>query len=154
MRLNDPLSKSMRLSDQHEAALTRLGIQTVRDLLYHFPFRYDISGDEVADNQPYPGRKKSRSLARSRKMETKKSWQRRIPISEGYLRDQTGRVKLRWFNQPYIAKMYQDGALVKAVGKVTGTGDKMYLANPRLERVMATDVGLFKKDLSWIAPEK
>jgi ATP-dependent DNA helicase RecG len=65
-------------------------------------------------------------------------------MTEGYLRDATGRVKMRWFNQPYIAKLYQDGALVKATGKVSGTGDKMYLANPKLERVSPTEAGLFK----------
>lgn len=117
----------------------------MRDLLLHFPFRYDIAGDETDVSTLTPGQEVS-LVGTLEKMETKKSWQRKIPISEGYLRDNTGRIKLRWFNQPYIAKMYQDGALVKAVGKVTGTGDKMYIANPRLERVTATDAGLFKKD--------
>ncbi|TSC68567.1 MAG: ATP-dependent DNA helicase RecG, partial [Parcubacteria group bacterium Gr01-1014_56] len=51
--------------------------------------------------------------------------------------------KLMWFNQPYIAKMYQDGLLVKATGKVTGSAGKIYLANPQLERISATEAGLF-----------
>lgn len=143
MHLGDPLTKVMRLSDAHEVALVRLGIKSVQDLLLHFPFRYDIAGDETDVATLTPGQEVS-LVGTLEKMETKKSWQRKMPISDGYLRDNTGRVKLRWFNQPYIAKMYQDGALVKAVGKVTGTGDKMYIANPRLERVSATDAGLFK----------
>ncbi len=145
MRLSDPLTQHLRLSSAHESALSRLGVNTVRDLIFYFPFRYDISGDETQVAGLEAGSEVS-LIGTLEKMETKKSWQRRIPVSEGFLRDQTGRIKLRWFNQPYIAKMYQDGALVRAIGKVTGTGEKMYLANPRLERISATDVGLFKKD--------
>ena len=44
MRLTDPLSNTFRLADAHKAALKKLGIITVRDLLYHFPFRYEASG--------------------------------------------------------------------------------------------------------------
>ncbi len=145
MHLSDPITKHMRLSDVHKSALARLGVTTVRDLLYYFPFRYDMGGDETSVTSLTPGAEVA-LVGTLEKLEIRKSWKRKIPVSEGYLRDQTGRIKLMWFNQPYIAKMYQDGALVKATGKVTGVGEKMYLANPRLERVMATDVGLFKKD--------
>ena len=61
------------------------------------------------------------------KMETKKGWKSRIPMSEGYLRDQSGRIKLRWFNQPYIAKMYAEGSLVRAVGKVKMLQEYRYI---------------------------
>src|SRR3990167_352225 len=78
-------------------------------------------------------------------MGTKKSWKGRKTLAEGVLKDETGKIKVRWFNQPYIAKMYQSGTLVKAVGKVTGSPGKEYLANPELERISATDVGIFQK---------
>lgn len=77
------------------------------------------------------------------KLETKKSWKRRIPVSEGYLRDTSGRIKLMWFNQPYIAKMYMDGTTVRATGKVSGSAGKLYLANPQLEKVAAVEGELF-----------
>jgi RecG-like helicase len=57
-----------------------------------------------------------------------------------------GAFKLRWFNQPYIAKMYANGTLVKATGKVTGSEDKLYLANPQLEKVSITEAGLFETE--------
>jgi ATP-dependent DNA helicase RecG len=40
-----------------------------------------------------------------------------------------------WFHQPYIAKMLSDGMYVKLAGKVTGTGEKLYLANPEIEKL-------------------
>ena len=142
MNLGDPLSSHFRLIDAQKAALRKLGVTTVRDLLYHFPSRYDVGGDEAQIAGLVSGQEAS-IIGTLEKLETKKGWKSRIPMSEGYLRDQTGRIKLRWFNQPYIAKMYADGTLVKAVGKVSGSEGKIYLANPQLQKISATEAGLF-----------
>ena len=142
MNLGDPLSSHFRLIDAQKAALRKLGVTTVRDLLYHFPSRYDVGGDEAQIAGLASGQEAS-IIGTLEKLETKKGWKSRIPMSEGYLRDQTGRIKCRWFNQPYIAKMYADGTLVKAVGKVSGSADKIYLANPQLQKISATEAGLF-----------
>lgn len=145
MRLSDPITEYFRLMDSQKGALSRLNIHTVRNMLYHFPFRYDIGGDESTISGLVPGQEAT-VVGTLEKLETKKSWKRKIPISEGVIKDASGKIKCMWFNQPYIAKMYQNGVLVRAVGKVSGTGEKMYLANPQLERVSATDVGLFKAE--------
>lgn len=142
MHLNDLVGAHFRLMEPQRAALARLGIETVEDLLYHFPFRYEAGGSEVAIAGLAPGAQVT-IIGTIEKLETKKSWKRKIPASEGVLRDDTGKIKCMWFNQPYIAKMYHAGTLVKATGKVAGTGAKMYLANPQLERVSPTEAGLF-----------
>ncbi|HYF13295.1 MAG TPA: ATP-dependent DNA helicase RecG [Candidatus Paceibacterota bacterium] len=147
MRLRDPITTAFRLMAPQKSALSRLGIATVRDLLFHFPFRYDIGGDEATISGLEPGQQVS-LVGTLDKMETKKSWKRKIPVSEGVIKDASGKIKVMWFNQPYIAKMYPDGTLVKATGKVTGSGEKMYLANPDLERVSAIEAGLFVKPAS------
>ncbi len=144
MRLGDQLTDHFRLIDAQKAALRKLGVTTVRDLLYHFPSRYEQGGDEAQIAGLVSGQEAS-IIGTLEKLETKKGWKSRIPMSEGYLRDSTGRIKLRWFNQPYIAKMYADGTLVKAVGKVSGSADKIYLANPQLQKISATEAGLFGK---------
>lgn len=142
MRALDPLTSVFRLTDTQKSALNRLGIRTVRDLLFHFPFRYDTGGDESIISGLTPGIETT-IVGTIEKLQTKKSWKRKIPVSEGLIKDASGTIKVMWFNQPYIAKMYQVGTLVKATGKVTGSGEKLYLANPHLERVSATEAGLF-----------
>jgi len=143
--LSSNISEVFRLTDTQKSALNRLGVSTVRDLLFHFPFRYDVGGEGTTIAGLVPGQEVT-LVGTIEKLETKKSWKRRIPVSEGVLKDETGKIKVRWFNQPYIAKMYQSGTLVKAVGKVTGSPGKEYLANPELERISATDVGLFRPE--------
>jgi len=138
----DLVTKHFKLSEPHKAALDKLGIKTIRDLLYHFPARYDAPGGEASVSGLKLGQETT-LVGTLEKLETKKGWKSRIPMSEGYLRDNSGRIKLRWFHQPYIAKMYADGTLVKATGKVTGSEGKLYLANPELQKISATEAGLF-----------
>ena len=143
MYLRDPITDHFRLTDAQKSALCKLGVKTLRDMLYHFPARYEQAGNEAQISGVVSGQEAS-LVGTLEKMETKKGWKSRIPMSEGYLRDQSGRIKLRWFNQPYIAKMYTEGSLVRAVGKVTGSEGKLYVANPQLQKISATEAGLFE----------
>ena len=142
MNLRDLIGQHFRLADTQKSALSKLGIKTVRNLLYHFPTRYERGGEEAQIAGLASGQEAS-IIGTLEKLETKKGWKSRIPMTEGFLRDSSGRIKLRWFNQPYIAKMYAEGTLVKAVGKVSGSEGKLYLANPALQKISATEAGLF-----------
>ena len=122
-----------RLKPDQKKALEKLGIHSVRDLLYHFPARYEdqgptgtIAGVSVGSDVTLYGT--------IRKPEAKKSWKSKRPMAEAWLEDASGRVKLRWFSQPYIAKMLTDGMVVRATGKVTGTEKSFYIANPEIDR--------------------
>jgi len=142
MQLRDPITSHFRLVDTQKSALAKLGLHTVHDLLFYLPFRFEAGGESAHIAGLEVGMDAS-IVGTIEKLETKKSWKRKIPISEGYLRDSTGRIKLMFFNQPYIAKMWASGTTVQAVGKVAGSAGKLYLANPELQRISAAEAGLF-----------
>ena len=142
MRLASKLTEQFRLTDSQKSALERLGLRTVRDLLHHLPSRYEVAGEGAEIAGLVAGQEAS-IVGTLEKLEAKKGWKSRIPMTEGYLRDSTGRIKCRWFNQPYISKMYANDTLVRATGKVSGSEGKLYLANPQLQKVSATEAGLF-----------
>ncbi len=73
MLLSNPLSEHFRLMDVQKSALKKLGIHTVRDLLYHFPFRYEAGGGEASVSGLVLGQEVS-VIGVLEKMETKKSW--------------------------------------------------------------------------------
>jgi ATP-dependent DNA helicase RecG len=134
MQPADPIAEHFpRLKPDQKKALERLGIRTVRDLLYHFPARYEAAGPTATIGSITAGSEVT-LYGTIRKPEAKKAWKSKRPMGEAWLEDASGRMKLRWFSQPYIAKSLQDGMVVKASGKIAGTGKSLYLANPEIDR--------------------
>ena len=134
MNPNDLLSAHFRIDAPHVKALKKLGISTVYDLLMHLPARYE----DVSDIQSVGGLQKDQEaivFGQLSGLKTRKAWTSKRPISEGYIEDGSAKIKIMWFNQPYMAKMYSDGMYVKLVGKVTGTDGKLYIANPEVEKL-------------------
>lgn len=134
MRTTDTLKTHFRIDLEHQKALAKLGIVTVEDLLYHLPQRYE----DISTIQSVGGLLKGQDAVVFGKvggLKTRKAWKSRVPIAEGWIEDGSARIKVMWFNQPYLAKMLVDGMYVKMAGKVTGSEGKLYLANPEIEKL-------------------
>lgn len=138
MNPSDPLVKHFpRLRADQKKALGKLGIETIRDLLYHFPARFEAAGPTGTIAGVTVGTDVT-LYGTIRKPETRKAWKSRRPMAEAWLEDASGRVKLMWFSQPYMAKMVSDGMVVKVTGRVAGTAEKAYVANPEIDRSPVT----------------
>ncbi len=122
-----------RLKPDQKKAMHRLGIRTIRDLLYHFPFRYEASGPTGTIAGAASGTEVT-LYGTVRKPDVRKTWKSRRPVAEAWLEDASGRMKMMWFSQPYIAKTLHDGMVVRVTGRVSGEGAKAYLANPSIDR--------------------
>ncbi len=122
-----------RLRIDQKLALEKLGIATIRDLLYHFPARYENAGPTGTISSATTSSDVT-LYGTIRKPKTRKAWKSRRPIAEAWIEDASGRLKIMWFSQPYIAKTLADGMVVKATGRMAGTSEKLYLANPEIER--------------------
>lgn len=134
MQPSDGIEKLFtRLKPEQKRALKKLGVATLRDLLYHFPSRFENAGPTGTSAGVSPGAQVT-LYGTIRKPETRKTWKSRRPIAEAKLEDAAGTIKLMWFSQPYIAKTLHDGMVVKVTGRVAGTAEKPYVANPAIER--------------------
>ncbi len=134
MKPTDTLSTHFRIDIPHKKALARLRIETVEDLLYYLPVRYE----NISDIQSVSGLVKDQEAivyGQLSGLNARKSWRTKRPIAEGYIEDGSAKIKVMWFNQPYLAKMLTDGMYVKMVGKVTGSEGKLYIANPEVEKL-------------------
>jgi len=130
----DLLTTHFRIDEPHKKALSRLGIATVENLLLHLPQRYE----DISSIQAVSSLTKNHDavvFGQLGGLNTRKSWKSRVPISEGWIEDGTARIKIMWFNQPYIAKMLTDGMYVKVAGKVAGSEGKLYITNPEVEKL-------------------
>src|SRR3989344_4579029 len=134
VKQDDPIEKHFtRLKPEQKRALHKLRIRTVRDLLYHFPSRYERSGPSSTIAGTTAGAEVT-LYGTIRKPDVRKTWKSRRPVAEAWLEDATGKMKMMWFSQPYIAKSLHDGMVVKVSGRVSGQGSKAYLANPEIDR--------------------
>lgn len=138
MTLDDKLIDHLRITEVQRKALKRLNVETIRDMLYHFPARYaDISKITTIENL-VPG-EVATIVVRVVKTETKKGWKSKIPMAEAVLEDASGKITAIWFHQAYIAKMLPVGKVVTLTGRPTvksGVEGKtgMYLANAEFDR--------------------
>ena len=130
---SDLIEKHFRLVPTQKAALKRLGLLTLENLLRHAPARYDHAGGTGSVSGLTSGQQVTLYGTLS-KLEAKKLWKSRRTATTGYFEDGTGRIKVMWFNQPYIAKMAPQGVVVRLTGVVAGK-DKPYITNPEIERV-------------------
>ncbi len=138
MNADDTVDKHFtRLKPEQSRALHKLGIRTIGDILYHFPARYESAGQTGTIAGVTAGAEVT-LYGTVRKPDIRKTWKSRRPIAEAYLEDASGKIKMMWFSQPYIAKTLRDGMVVKVSGKVAGAGAKMYLANPTIDKTPVT----------------
>ena len=118
MKPTDLISQHSRLSPPQRSALKKLGIETVMDLLYHFPTRYGDTSETRNISSLTKG-DEAVVFGKITGLKTSKGFKSRIPMADGYVEDESGKIHCVWFNQPYLAKMTTEGALVRIEGKVS-----------------------------------
>src|SRR5262245_60672473 len=96
--LASPVQFVKGVGPQRAAALTRLGVTTVEELLFHLPLRYEDRRDFTKIAELRPGLKTAVTgtvaVAGLRRA-------RRMTIFEVRLHDPSGTLKAIWFNQPF-----------------------------------------------------
>lgn len=139
-----------RLNPAQKQGLAKLGIKTVRNLLYHFPARYVgtlpdkfVSNLVVGEQATIYGRVVKNTI--------KKAWRKKIPIAEMVVEDHTGHVKAVWYHQAYMAKKAHEGSFVRLSGKVTERKGEIYIANPELAPI---DAATLNKETLFADPEQ
>ena len=139
MQPSDEITKHFRLQETVRCALAKLRLRTINDLLHHLPSRYE-SVEEIRQVKDLRAGDTAIIFGTVSGLSIRKAFRSKTPIAEGFLDDGTGKIKIIWFNQPYLAKMLQEGSLVKVSGRVQGK-NKLYLGNPEMTAVGAAPLG-------------
>ncbi|MFA6294798.1 MAG: ATP-dependent DNA helicase RecG [Candidatus Paceibacterota bacterium] len=154
--ITSPISERFRITPIQKIALKRLGIETIEDLLYHFPVRYGDTAEAKNIDSLQAG-DTAVIFGKITGLKTSKGWKSKVPMADGYVEDETGRIHCVWFNQPYVAKMFTDNMLVRIEGKIsqkriskdlTSTPQTeikreiLYFSNPKIEVVNSLPTGV------------
>ncbi len=149
MYLNDNIESHFRIDSIQKKALTKMGILKISDLLCYFPSRYtDIS--EFRHINTLTNGETVTIVGKISNLRTKKSFKSKIPMGEALLSDITGKIKIIWFHQPYLAKMLKEGSTVRVTGKISDNKNYgLTLTNPEInkEDILPIDLhdSLFQK---------
>lgn len=136
---NTPIQYLKGIGPKRAKSFLARGIESIEDLLYYFPRRYEdrtnfasIAGLE--DGQIYTI--KAQVLAAGQR----NSWHRRsFSITEAALGDDTGKISCVWFNQPYLKSYLIPGASMVLYGKVQRYNAKLQMSNPEFEFIDGKD---------------
>ena len=115
-----------------EKQLQRLGIFTIKDLVYHFPRLYEERGNvlplSAADTEANYGfiltvasEPKSFALTRG------------LTITKFKAFDETGAVEISFFNSPFVKDVFHTGSQFRFWGRLTKSKRALQLTNPKYE---------------------
>ena len=111
--------------------LARLGVSTIRDLLYCFPRRYDdfsqlrhINELTYGEQVTIVGVVWSTATRHTNRGQT---------ITETILTDGTGTIQATWFNQPFLEKQLQAGRKIVLSGRVDEYLGRLVFSGPEWE---------------------
>ena len=142
LNLYSPIENLTRVGPRFLARLKKLGIKTVKDLLWHFPARYEDYSNLLSISDI---RDKGQMVSVTGRVETVdvvRSWQRHMAIVNATIEDSSGAIRAVWFNQPYIADTLSIGTLVSLSGKTSVDKKGLYLSSPSYEKLSSETYNL------------
>ena len=128
------VDKLRNVGTRNSSRLRRLGIKTLKDLLWHFPARYDDYTETVPISDTVLNQKVN-IQGEIVKISTKRLFPRRMFITDAIVKDPSGAVRAVWFNQPFIENQLPEGTFVSLAGKIKTGKRGTYIASPTYERI-------------------
>ncbi len=110
-----PLAELEQVSKPVSRRLAAFGLETVGDLVEHFPRRYEDFRDRKSIRDLKVGEEATIRGVVAR-VSAVRTARRRVDVVKALVRDETGAVEAVWFNQRYLAKVLDEGAHVSLRG--------------------------------------
>src|SRR5688572_22345536 len=144
--LQTPLRYLKGIGPKRAEQLAAFGLQTVEDLLYHLPFRYEDRRRVKSIDQAIVGQEET-FIGALAAIQKKYNPRRRSQILTGRLTDHSGAMGLVWYRAPsYLVNALIPGQRLAVHGRVeAGMGGLRQLVHPEFE--------ILEGDDSWKEPK-
>ena len=135
--LDSPITVVPGISTSLSAKFGKLGVKTVRDLLYFFPHRHLDYSQLKYISQLSEGEEQTIVA---------NVWQAKVTSlggrqgTEAIVGDETGNVRVVWFNQPYLAKKLVTNTRIVLSGRVSLFKGRHVFQSPEWETVESQDL--------------
>jgi len=129
--LNAPTTVLPHVGPRHAQTLSRLGLHTLRDMLYYFPRKY-IDYTQLKPINRLGFGEEVTILGTVQSITTRPRRGGQSQIAEAVVSDGTGALRVTWFN-PWLAKRLQTGAHISLSGKIDQYLGRFVMVNPEWE---------------------
>ncbi len=131
LTLDSPVERAGGVYGNYLRALQKLGLRTIRDLLYHFPRRYDdFTSLKQIHDLTYGSTETI--IATVEEIEQRRTHSGRTLIA-ARVGDETGSIPAVWFNQPFLLRSLKPGMRVVLSGRVDEYRGRLTLQSPEWE---------------------
>ncbi|MBP6913567.1 MAG: hypothetical protein KBC00_03085, partial [Candidatus Levybacteria bacterium] len=111
--------------------LEKLGLNTIYDLFYHIPSRYEDLRIISKINKIQPG---ETITVQGKVLSIKNEYRtRRMIIQKAILEDETGEIEIRWFNQTYLTRNIPQGSTLSVSGTASQFGKTLAITAKEFE---------------------
>jgi ATP-dependent DNA helicase RecG len=121
--LEAPLSGLERVTKPVARRLASFGLETVGDLIDHFPRRYEDFRDRKSIRDLKVG-EEATIRGEVVRVSADRTARRRVDVVRVLVRDDTGAVEAVWFNQRYLTKVLSEGARLSLRGTFRPQGGR------------------------------
>src|SRR3989339_200000 len=134
INLDSPIEILSKVGKTTAQRLQKLGLKTAKDLLFYFPFRHEDWSNVISVAKLSYGTVAT-CRARVELIKNTRSFFKRKNITEALVSDNSGSIKVVWFNQPYLAKTLKIGDEIFLSGKVDLDRFGLHLTSPSYEKI-------------------
>ncbi len=129
--LSAPITVLQGVGPRHASILARIGLITLRDMLYYFPRRYDDYTRLKPINRLWYGDEVT-VIGTVQSVQFRAIRSGRMKIAEAIVSDGSGALRVTWFSQ-FQAKRLHAGAHIVLSGKVEQYLGRLVMTNPEWE---------------------
>ncbi len=136
-----PITSLAGISETRAKLFSALGMETLRDLVRHYPRAYEIRGHVTTSADAKNGEVVSLLLTVGTGVKVT-TIRRGMVLTRFTAFDDTGTVTITYFNQPYLRDAFTVGAVYRFYGRCERmTGGRLSLSSPKYEPVPLSDPG-------------
>jgi ATP-dependent DNA helicase RecG len=132
--LNASLTVLSGVGPRHAATLAKLGLQTLGDMLYFFPRRYDDYSQMKPINRLWYGDVVT-VIGMVQSIASRPVRGGKMHIAEVILNDGTGSLRVTYFNNPWITNRLKEGMSISVSGRIEQYLGRLVMNNPEWEPV-------------------
>lgn len=117
MTLESPVTNIPLVGPSKAILLEKLGIKTIKQLLFHIPFKYRDTSDVISISQ-LKEQREGTIIGKVEKIENIYTRYRKV-FTRAKVTDESGSINIVWFNQTYLAKAIKQGQQYIFEGKMS-----------------------------------